>query len=231
MTGDIKRILIVEDDVEIANLMAAYLGQAGFTPLIAHTGSQAFKLFRMNPPVCVILDRMLPEIDGLDICRTIRAESDVPILFVTARLAEKERLEGFRSGADDYIIKPFSFPELVARVEVILRRTSGNRSSPIIGSVHGDLAQDPHKQEVTWKGEALSLTISEYKLMHKLISFPDRVFSREDLLAELYPYASADVIDRAIDVHIGNIRKKLKAIEEGASECIQTVRGFGYRLS
>jgi DNA-binding response OmpR family regulator len=229
-TDDVKHILIVEDDVEIANLMATYLKQAEFAPDIAYEEDQALSLFRSHSPVCVILDRMLPGSDGLDICKTIRAESDVPILFVTARMEEADRLEGLRSGADDYIIKPFSFLELVARVEAIMRRT-GNRLSTKTGLTHGYLVLHPDKQEISWRGETLLLTISEYKLLHKLISFPSRVFSREELLTELYPYATAEVIDRVIDVHIGNIRKKLNVIEEGAGECILTVRGFGYRLS
>jgi DNA-binding response OmpR family regulator len=229
-TNDVNHILIVEDDVEIANLMAAYLQQALFVPDIAHEERQALLLFRTHSPVCVILDRMLPGSDGLDICKTIRAESDVPILFVTARMEEADRLEGLRSGADDYIIKPFSFLELVARVEAILRR-SGNRFLSKTDLIHGSFALHPDKQEISWRGETLLLTISEYKLLQKLISFSSRVFSREELLTELYPYATAEVIDRVIDVHIGNIRKKLNAIEEGAGECILTVRGFGYRLS
>lgn len=225
-----KFILIVEDDTEIANLIAVYLKQAGFKTDIAHEEKQALSLYRQHSYLCIILDRMLPGGDGLDICKTIRAESDIPILFVTARIEEADRLEGLRSGADDYIIKPFSFLELVARVEAILRRAE-NRTFTNTGLSHGHLVLHQDKQEISWKGEPLQLTISEYKLLNKLISFNSRVFSREELLTELYPYASAEVIDRVIDVHIGNIRKKLNIIEEGAGECILTVRGLGYRLS
>ncbi|MFB5190739.1 response regulator transcription factor [Alicyclobacillus fastidiosus] len=225
-------VLIIEDDQAIADLIAAYLNQSGYTTQIAHDGDMGLALFRSTKPLCVILDRMLPGVDGLTLCKTIRSTSDVPVLFVTARLLEQERIEGLRSGADDYIVKPFSFGELVARVEAVLRRSRTPNyaaGSPTRSRV--PLRIDEAQCLITWHGEALILTQSEYKLLAKLMAFPERVFSREDLLAELYPYADMDVIDRVIDVHIGNIRKKLRTFGEEAGECIQTVRGFGYRLT
>ncbi|EPZ47512.1 MULTISPECIES: response regulator transcription factor [Alicyclobacillus] len=232
-TGErISSILIIEDDEAIADLIAAYLHQSGYTTQIAHDGDNGLALFRASQPLCVILDRMLPGVDGLTLCKTIRSMSDVPVLFVTARLLEQERIEGLRSGADDYIVKPFSFGELVARVEAVLRRSRGATKDAVSAlQVRSPFSIDETQCLITWRGEALSLTQSEYKLLAKFIAFPERVFSREDLLAELYPYADMDVIDRVIDVHIGNIRKKLRTFGEEAGECIQTVRGFGYRLT
>lgn len=222
-------ILVVEDDVSIAHLIETYLHHASFDVSVAQTGANGLSLFHSQTPDCVILDRMLPEMDGLAVCRSIRKTSDVPILFVTARIEEAERLEGLRAGADDYIIKPFSFPELVARVEAVLRRS--NRTSKSEEVPAHPLSIDPIGHVATWKSIPLPLTSSEFKLLQKFAAHPNRVFSRDDLLTELYPFASLDVIDRAIDVHIGNIRKKLRQVEEGADECLQTVRGIGYRLS
>lgn len=235
MAGDAVQvgiILIIEDDTAIANLMSAYLSQAGYPTRIATDAETGLALFHECAPICIILDRMLPGTDGLSVCRAVRAESNVPVLFVTARLLERERIEGLKSGADDYIVKPFSFAELVARVEAVLRRSRGAYQESIsFAKALSPFKLDEDQCIIAWKGQALTLTQSEYRLLYKFITCPGRVFSRDDLLVELYPYASSEVIVRAIDVHIGNIRKKLRQFGEEAGECIQTVRGFGYRYT
>lgn len=238
MRGD---VLIVEDDQAIANQIAAYVQRAGFTPRVAETGIRGLSLYREHRPVCIVLDCMLPEMDGLRLCEQIREDSsDVPILFVTARIDEQERLEGFATGADDYITKPFSLRELIARIEVAMKRTHRMTSAISLRDVHGgdtlELRYGPmflsgREKLLYWRDRPLVLTASELRLMRTMVTFPERVFTRDELLAELYPFAEADVVDRAIDVHIANLRRKLREREEGADECLQTVRGFGYRLS
>lgn len=236
MRGD---VLIVEDDTAIATQMAAYIGRAGFTPRVAETGLRGLSLYREHSPVCIVLDRMLPEMDGLALCERIREDSaEVPILFVTARIDEQERLEGFARGADDYITKPFSLRELIARIEVALKRTHRMLPLSVEGATRGDTLElrygpmrlSGREKLLYWRERALVLTASELRLMRTMVTFPERVFTRDELLAELYPFAEADVVDRAIDVHIANLRRKLREREEGADECLQTVRGFGYRV-
>jgi DNA-binding response OmpR family regulator len=221
-------ILIVEDDKKTASLVELYLQREGFQTVLAHDGKEALELAKRHRPIFIILDLMLPLVDGWEVCRELRRSSDVPILMLTARGEEIDRISGLTLGADDYVVKPFSPRELVARVKAILRR---GRLRAIRGKAvlsHGALVLDMEKRRVSLKGRRVRLTPHEYNLLQTLMSAPGRVFTRDELLEKLYPGGEA-VIDRVIDVHIGKIRQK---IEEKPSkpQFILTVRGIGYQF-
>lgn len=222
-------ILIVEDDRKTANLVSIYLEREGFKTISAYDGQKALELAKRHQPGFVILDLMLPKIDGIEVCRQLRSQSDVPILMLTAKDEELDRVLGFSLGADDYMAKPFSPRELVARVKAILRRARPDAPKAEDLLSRGSLILDLQKRTVTLNGQPVSLTLFEYKLLHALMASPGRVFSREELLNCLYPSGEA-VIDRVIDVHIGKLRQK---IEEDASRprYILTARGLGYRFT
>jgi DNA-binding response OmpR family regulator len=222
-------ILIVEDDRNIAALVETYLAQAGFEPIVAHDGPAGLELLRQRKPGFVILDLMLPGVDGWDLCREIRKTSDVPILILTAREEELDRVLGFSLGADDYVVKPFSPRELVERVKAILRRTRPAAPAADARLQHGPLVLEPDKHKVTLDGRSIPLTPSEYTLLYTLMSAPGRVLSRDALLGHLYRHGEA-VIDRVIDVHIGKLRQKIEA-DPAEPRFIVTVRGVGYRFA
>lgn len=222
-------ILIVEDDKNTSHLVETYLQREGYTTLASYDGEQALQMARTHNPGFVILDVMLPKLDGWEICRQLRRESDVPILMLTAREEEIDRVMGLSLGADDYVVKPFSPRELVERVKAILRRT---RIRPIDGKnilSHGNLTLDPEKHKVTLGSKTINLTTSEYKLLYTLMSSPGRVFSRDELLNRFYEHGET-VIDRVIDVHIGKIRQKIEK-NPAQPRLVLTVRGFGYRFA
>ena len=222
-------ILIVEDDKKTASLVELYLQREGFRTVIAADGREALELARLHDPILVVLDLMLPFVDGWEVCRQLRTWSDVPIIMLTAREEEVDRISGLTLGADDYVVKPFSPRELVARVKAILRRGRLDTSSERTVWSHKDLILDVDKRRVSMGGQAISLTVHEYNLLKALMTRPGRVFSRAELLDRLYPDGEA-VIDRVIDVHIGKLRQK---IEEDSSQPrhILTVRGIGYRFA
>jgi DNA-binding response OmpR family regulator len=222
-------ILIVEDDPNIAALVETYLGRAGFETLVAHDGREGLELARSRRPAFVILDLMLPGIDGWDLCRELRRVSDIPILMLTAREEEMDRVVGLSMGADDYVVKPFSPRELVERVKAILRRTGPRSRGAALVLRHRDLTLDPERHKVTLSGKPVSLTPSEYTILHTLMRAPGRVFSRDELLNHLYPRGEV-VIDRVIDVHVGKLRQKIEA-EPGRPSHVVTVRGVGYRFA
>jgi DNA-binding response OmpR family regulator len=209
-------ILIVEDDKKTASLVELYLQREGFLTVVASDGREALKLARHHNPMLVVLDLMLPLVDGWEVCRELRSWSDVPILMLTARGEEVDRISGLTLGADDYVVKPFSPRELVARVKAILRRARSDTTAKRTVWSHKDLVLDLDKRKVSLKGRAISLTVHEYNLL-------------KELLDRLYPDGEA-VIDRVIDVHIGKLRQK---IEEDSSRPrhILTVRGIGYQFA
>ena len=221
-------ILIVEDDRNTAALIATYLEREGFVTRTVTDGAEALAQVRRQPPGFVILDVMLPRIDGWEICRELRKISDVPILMLTAREEEVDRVLGLSLGADDYVVKPFSPRELVERVKAILRRT-GSRPSSGRRFRHGELELDAEQRRVRLAGNTVELTAVEYKLLQALISAPGRVFTRDDLLGCIYDH-NETVVDRVIDVHIGHLRQKL-GDDPGDPQFILTVRGFGYRFA
>ena len=221
-------ILIVEDDRNTASLVATYLEKEGFSTVTAYDGQQALDMERQYDPVFIILDVMLPKFDGWEICRRIRKHSDVPILMLTAREDEIDRVMGLSIGADDYVVKPFSPRELVERVKAILRRT---RRAPVAQKVvlsHRGLVLGPEKHKVSLEGQLVNLTSLEYKLLYALMESPGRVYSRNELLDHFYEHGEI-VVDRVIDVHIGKLRQKIEQ-DPANPRFIHTVRGFGYRF-
>jgi len=221
-------ILIAEDDRKTAALVELYLKREGFRTVVAHDGEQALAMARRHNPGFVILDLMLPLLDGWEICRRLRRDSDVPILMLTARGEEVDRVSGLTLGADDYMVKPFSPRELVARVRAILRR--GRLTAPMgKGTLsHGDLFLDLRKRTASLRGRPLTLTPHEYRLLQAFMAAPGKVFTRQELLDHIYPGGVA-VIERVIDVHIGKLRYKIEE-EPAAPRRILTVRGIGYQL-
>lgn len=222
-------ILIVEDDKHIASLVDMYLKREGFNTVIAPDGQQALISARQSPPSLVILDLMLPVIDGWEVCRELRRSSDVPILMLTARDDEIDRVSGLTLGADDYVVKPFSPRELVARVKAILRRARPRSRSQQTQLRQGALLLDAERHHVTLAGRRLSLTPSEYTLLLAMMRRPGKVFSRQELLDHLYPDGDV-VVDRVIDVHIGKLRHKIEP-NPNAPIYVLTVRGVGYQFA
>ena len=224
-----KTVLIVEDDRNTASLVATYLEKEGFATVTAHDGQLALELERRHRPVLVILDIMLPVLDGWEVCRRLRKDSDVPILMLTAREDEIDRVMGLSLGADDYVVKPFSPRELVERVKAILRRTNQAPARETAVLSHHNLVLDPEKHKVTLAGRPVALTSLEYKLLSVLMRSPGRVFSRNELLDQVYEQGEV-VVDRVVDVHIGKLRQKIEA-DPANPALIETVRGFGYRFA
>jgi len=215
-----KKILVVEDEAKLAALEADYLRAEGFEPHCIADGREVVPWVRENPPELILLDLMLPGRDGLDICRELRTFTDVPIVMVTARVEEIDRLIGLDLGADDYVCKPFSARELMARIRAILRRP---RSKTVPGLV---LKDAEHRAELD--GRALDLTPVEFRLLRTLASIPGRVFARDKLLEHLYEDHRV-VTDRTVDTHVKNLRRKLEEIRPGG-ELVRSIYGVGYKL-
>jgi two-component system response regulator BaeR len=228
MNGAPRRVLVVEDDPKIARLVHDYLVHEGFVVQTVHDGAQALKLIEQDPPAALVLDLMLPGLDGLTLCRAVRRSSDLPILMLTARVDEVDRLLGLDSGADDYLCKPFSPRELVARVKALLRRAEGHLRPAGQGVPALPWAIDEAGLRIAWRGQGLALTPVEFRMLRLLLSRPGRVFSRQQLLDSVHG-EMRDVSDRAIDSHIKNLRRKLAAAEPDF-DCIASVYGVGYRF-
>ncbi len=218
-------ILVVDDEPKIARLARDYLEKNGFRVVTAADGQSALTIARREKPDLVILDLMLPQIDGREVCRILRRESDVPIIMLTALSEEIDQVTGLEIGADDYITKPFSVRALVARVRALLRRTRGDVQAPgLIRS--GELEIDPQKHLVTFHGDPIRLTPNEFKLLVLLAGSPGRTLTRDQLLDDLHGLAPG--LDRSVDSHIKNLRKKLEAAS--GEPLIETVYGVGYRF-
>lgn len=222
-------VLIIEDDPRTAELIATYLVREGFDALTAGDGKLGLQKIRIHKPILVILDIMLPGMDGWDICREMRRFTEVPVIMLTARGDEIDRISGLTLGADDYVVKPFSPRELMARVRAILRRSGPPRASATSLLTCEDLVLDPIKRRITLGSRSLSLTPHEYTLLHRLMSAPGRVFSRDELITSLYPRGETHVVDRVVDVHIGKLRQKIET-DPAAPRFVLTVRGMGYRF-
>lgn len=218
-----KRILVVEDEPEIQELLSAYLRHEGYSVTVAGDGIEALDRFRAGQFDLVLLDIMLPKIDGFGVCELIRRESTVPIVMLTALDGEAEQIKGFDLQIDDYVTKPFSMPVLLKKIAAILRRAGGVSTAPSLLR-YGDLTLDPEAMEVRLAGRSLELTAREFELLHTFLSSPGRVFTREVLLAKLWGYDFFGD-ERVVDSHIKNLRHKL------GIDCIETVRGVGYRAA
>ena len=222
-----KRILVVDDDAKAVELVKLYLNRDGYRVLTAYDGIEALCLARESHPDLIVLDLMLPGLDGIEVCRTLRNESDVPIIMLTARTADRDRLKGLDSGADDYVTKPFSPLELAARVRAVLRRLPGERGPAEIK--HGGLSVNFLKYEAYLEGKPLNLTTIEFKLLGVLVKEPGRVLSRAQLIEKAFGY-DFEGFDRTIDVHILNLRRKLEPDPKHPSY-IKTLYGAGYKLA
>ena len=221
-----QKILIVDDEPDIVRLVRAYLERAGFAVVTAGEGGEALAVFRHERPNLVVLDLNLPGMDGLDVCRGMRRDSDVPIIMLTARLEETDRLIGLELGADDYVVKPFSPREIVARVRAVLRRSEGTPVRPEVVSAAG-VTVDLTRRTASVAGQPLDLTTMEFDLLALLVEHPGQVFTRLQLLDRTQGTAY-EGYERTIDVHIKNLRKKLEAAS--GEPMIETVYGIGYRF-
>jgi DNA-binding response OmpR family regulator len=219
-------ILVVDDEPKIVRLARDYLEKNGFRVITAADGPSALAMARREHPDLVVLDLLLPGMDGREVCRVLRRESDVPIIMLTALSEESDQVAGLEIGADDYIVKPFSPRALVARVRALLRRTQGIVQTPVVIRV-GGLEVDVARHSVTLDGKSLQLTPSEFDLLAVLARHPGQTLTRQQLMDDLYGGAASGV-DRSVDSHIKNLRRKL----ESASDVlyIETVYGIGYRF-
>jgi len=216
-----RRVLVVDDDPRIAASVRRALVYEGYAVDVAHDGEAALASARNNVPDLIVLDVMLPGVDGLEVCRRLRQADDVPILLLTARDATADRVRGLDTGADDYLVKPFAYEELLARVRALLRRRSKVDPDHLVR--WQDLAMDLAAHEVTRGARALDLTALEFKLLEHLLRHPRQVFSRQQLMEAVWDVA--DVESNVVDVYVGYLRQKL-----GEPRVIQTVRGVGYVL-
>jgi DNA-binding response OmpR family regulator len=219
--------LVVDDEPPLVRLVGAYLEREGFSVSTATDGEEALRLAREREPDVVVLDLMLPGIDGIEVCRRIRAFSDAYIVMLTARAEEVDKIVGLSTGADDYLTKPFSPGELVARIRAMLRRPRGERNTPETRRL-GDLAINPLAREVTRDGEPIALTRLEFDLLDALSERPNLAFTRRQLLERVWgPNWFGD--EHVVDVHVANLRRKL-GDDPSAPRYVLTLRGIGYRL-
>ncbi|KAF0808928.1 response regulator [Alcanivorax sp. S71-1-4] len=220
------QILIVEDEPKIASLLSDYLVHGGYQTRLCGTGEEALDVLRRDPPEVVLLDLMLPGIDGLDVCKQLRTFSDVPVIMITARADEVDRLLGLELGADDYICKPFSPREVVARVRALLRRIQALKENGRADT--GGLLLDENRFEASWQGQAVGLTVVEFALLKTLADHPGHIRSRQQLIDRIYN-DNRVVSDRTVDSHIKKLRRKLAdAFPE--MEFIHSIYGAGYRF-
>jgi DNA-binding response OmpR family regulator len=224
----VKTVLIVDDEPEIVRLVRDYLERAGFEVMTAATGPDALREFMRRRPDLVILDLTLPETDGLDVARAIRRASDVPIIMLTARTDEADRVAGLELGADDYVTKPFSAREVVARVRAVMRRAQAAAARDDVVRVGESMVLDAPRMQVQVDGREVLLTATEFQLLLYMARQPGRVFTRAQLLDAVHGVA-IESYERAIDAHVKNIRRKIES-DPRAPRHLQTVFGVGYRL-
>ncbi len=226
-----KKVVVIDDEPSIQEVVRGYLERDGYLVYVAGTGTEGLALAERTKPGLIILDLMLPDVDGEEICRQIRSRSDVPILMLTAKAAEEERVAGLALGADDYLIKPFSPRELVARVRAVLRRSQG-ANTPLVETLSfdgGRLEIDTVQHEVRRDGRPCDLTPSEYKLLVTLARYPGRVYSRFELINHVHGY-DHEGYERTIDAHVKNLRRKIEP-DPKHPRYVETVFGVGYRLA
>lgn len=217
-------VLVVEDEPDIAEMLEVYLRRDGYRTERAADGKTALNLYRSVKPDLVLLDLQLPQIDGLEVLRKIRSDGNTPVIMVTARTEDLDKLLGLELGADDYVSKPFSAREVVARVKAVLRRSNNTEPTEFLRA--GSIEIDLRRMLVSAAGKRLELTPTEFRLLRALAREPGRVYTRQELMDEALP--DSEALERVVDVHLKNLRKKLE--ESGAKEVLETVRGMGYRL-
>ena len=223
-----KKILVVDDEPKVCDLIKAYLEKDGYEVILAGDGKSAVEKARSHKPELIVLDLNLPVMDGIEVFRTIRAISDIPVIMVTARDDEVDKIVGLQLGADDYVTKPFSPRELAARVAAVLRRyAEGSKASTRL--LTGDLLVDFDRHEVKYRNEIVNLTSAEFKLLAVMAKNPGRVFTRLQLMDSAFG-ETYEGYDRTIDAHIKNLRQKLNAIGSEEGNPVVTVRGIGYKL-
>jgi two-component system OmpR family response regulator len=220
-------VLVADDDGHIREVVRYALEQAGFRVHEAADGRETLAVARDQPVDLLVLDIIMPELDGIEVCRRLRAESDVPILFLTSRDDEIDRVLGLELGADDYLTKPFSPRELVARIRAVLRRVGPREHAPEQILAHGALTIDPERHRCRCGEREVELTATEFALLQALLGRPGKVYARGELVDRAYGH-DHHVTERTIDSHIRRVRRKLE--EAGASDLIETVHGIGYRL-
>ncbi len=222
-------VLLVDDDEKIRDVLRLYVEREGYRALFAADGEGALETALRSHPDLVVLDVMLPGLDGFEVCRRIRDASDVPILLLTARSGEGDKVIGLDMGADDYVVKPFSPRELMARVRALLRRRrlETEQDEPVL--VSGSLELDPNAVEARLDGESLDLTPFEFRILRGLMRRPGRVFTRDDLIDAIHGDDDPGIIDRTIDVHLGRLRRKLND-DPANPRFIGTVRTVGYKF-
>jgi two-component system OmpR family response regulator len=225
-----KNILIVDDDPNIREVIRFALDKAGMVAILAKDGREAIELFRKHSPNLMVLDINMPEMDGLEVCRELRKSSDIPIIFLSSREDEIDRVLGLEIGGDDYVTKPFSPRELVARVNVVLKRVQGlspKENSTINPLLSGLISMDINGHQVHWNNKPITLTATEFALLRAFLETPGKVFSRDDLIDNAYT-DNLNVSDRTIDSHIRRVRSKFADL--GCEAVIDTVHGVGYKL-
>jgi DNA-binding response OmpR family regulator len=230
MLAESKKILVVDDEEKIVEVVRSYLENSGYTVYAAFSGSQALEMYEKLNPSLIILDLMLPDLSGEEICRKIRRRSSVPIIMLTAKVEEEDVLQGLDIGADDYVTKPFSPKQLVARVGAILRRVSGETIplSGVLSFNDGALVVDTLKHEVRKGQNIINLTPIEYKLLSTLVKHPAKVFTRDELIVLVFG-EDFEGYDRTVDTHIKNLRQKIEDDSKNP-QYILTVHGIGYRF-
>jgi two-component system OmpR family response regulator len=222
-----QKILVVDDDAHIREVVCFALRRAGYQPLTAANGRAALEVAAREMPALVVLDILMPELDGTAVCTRLRTKSDLPVIFLTSKDEEMDRILGLELGADDYVVKPFSPRELVARVKAVLRRRKGAGAEAEQKLTRGKLSIDAEEHVAAWAGSAVALTATEFALLKAIAAQPRRAFTRENLMAAAYPDARF-VSDRTIDSHVRHIRAKFQAL---GGDPIETVHGVGYKLA
>lgn len=222
------RVLIIEDEPKIASLLSDYLGHAGYEPIIAETGGGGLAVLQQQGADVVLLDLMLPDMDGLEVCKQIRAAGDTPVIMVTAKVEEVDRLVGLELGADDYICKPFSPREVVARVKALLRRVAALQGDSQDSADLSGLTLDEDRIEARYRGQSITLTVVEFALLKTLAERPGHIRSRQQLIDRIYN-DNRVVSDRTVDSHIKKLRRKLAETFPNV-EFIHSIYGAGYRF-
>jgi two-component system, OmpR family, alkaline phosphatase synthesis response regulator PhoP len=223
-----KKVLTVDDEIKVCEILKAYLEKDGYEVIVATDGKSAVEIAQRTSPDLILLDLNLPEINGLDVCRLIRSRSNVPIIMLTARDEETDKIIGLEIGADDYITKPFSPREVVARVRAVLRRHEDGRSTDETVTL-GDLVIDLAQHKISYAGKQLPLTSAEFKLLAVLARNPGRVYTRLQLMDAAFS-ETYEGYERTIDAHIKNIRQKMLSLAPEHSDFLITIRGVGYKL-